>query len=194
MDADRKLCTFVDWYKPMYNQKSSIISSLFDFSNLEACKDGYKIHLYKDKKIIYQHIKEKGIDIKIERINIFIEKNEELKKNGFLPFRLSGDADYELLNEKKCKKPQMHMFPNFSLLPVTGNLQIVKSNRPLKTFLEYDLQKYFLDRTIQSVPYRVGKQYLDNEKNNRKIKCEKEVLKALDIKYEIDGKKVVIKY
>lgn len=179
MDADRKLYTFNNWFKVMYNKENSIISVLFDFDDLEQGKDGYKIHLYKEKSTIEKNIIDKRVNYKKEQIHNFLEKNEKLQSKGFYPFRLSGDADYELLDKKKCKNPRMHMFPNFSLLPVTGNLQIIKNNRPLKTFLLTDLQGDFVNRDILSVPYRKwGRQYKNEEKNTEKEICEKEVLKA----------------
>lgn len=188
MDADRKLYTFNNWFKVMYNEDNSIVSVLFDFDNLEQCKDGYKIYPYKEKCTIEKNIIDKRVNHKKEQIYNFLEKNEKLQANGFAPFRLSGDADYELLDKGKSKNPKMHMFPNFSLLPVTGNLQIIKNNRPLKTFLLTDLQGHFINRDILSIPYRRwGGQYQVEEQNIEKEVCEREVLKAFfDIFDDLD--------
>lgn len=175
MDADRKCYTFNNWYKPMYNSQNSIISILFDF---DAIDDKNGVICIK-KNLNCQYLKEKGVkEDRIKKIMDFIEKNEKLKSKGFLPFRLSGDADYELRDENKVKQPQMHMFPNFSLFPVTGGLQRLKSDRPLKSFLSENLQKYFLNREIQYLPYMKGKSYKDKEKDKELVVCEKKVLKA----------------
>lgn len=188
MDADRKLCTFKEWYQPMYSQKSCLITCLFDFTNPKKFSDGYKLYLYDKEKIIPNIKKCVVLQEKQKLVENFIEKNELLLNNKFYPFRLSGDADYELLDENGNKNPQMHMFPNFSLMPVTGNMQIIKRNRELKSFIKNELGNYYESKDIELVPYlRWGKQYKDEKKNEFKQKCEKEALKAfLDLFDNLD--------
>lgn len=135
MDADRKLCTFIDWYEPMYSQKSCLITCLFDFTNLKKFSDGYKLYLYDKDKIILNIKKLRGFGGRKKQVENFIEKNEVLLNNKLYPFRLSGDADYELLDKNGNKNAQMHMFPNFSLMPVTGNMQIIKKIEHLSHLL-----------------------------------------------------------
>lgn len=188
MDADRKLCTFKEWYQPMYSQKSCLITCLFDFTNPKKFSDGYKLYLYDKEKIIPNIKKCVVLQEKQKLVENFIEKNEVLLNNKFYPFRLSGDADYELLDENGNKNAQMHMFPNFSLMPVTGNMQIIKRNRELSSFIKNELGNYYASRDIESVPYlRWGKQCKDEKKNECKQKCEKEALKAfLDLFDSLD--------
>ena len=97
MDADRKKYTYENWYKPMYQKNSSIIWNLFDFDNLNN-NNGYQITLRKEIDLsIFDEEKK-------ERIQNFIKKNQELLSNNLLPFRLSGDADFQVYNENKKKK------------------------------------------------------------------------------------------
>lgn len=182
MHADRKLYTYDNWYNIMYNEDTSIIRCIFDFDNKIKDSDGYKITLYDEEKI-KPNLSKTRWKIKQEQVLELIEKNNILIENEFDSFRLSGDADYELLTDSQNKNPLMHKMPNFSLFPVTGNLQALKSNRDLKAFLDGEMKRYYEYRDLEHIPYKKwGKQYKDAGKNEKKQRCDKEALKAfLDI-------------
>lgn len=153
MDADRKLYTFKNWYTKMYKQKDGIIWNLFNFDDLKLYnghyvepKNNVDISKFKDKE---------------SELSSFLKINAELseKRNSislaYLPFRLSGDADYEIMKtDEKEKTEKMHSLPNFSLIPVTGALNNIKGRKPLPQFLEEKIEPYFNTRNIEDVPYR----------------------------------------
>lgn len=178
MDADRKKFTFDNWYKKIYkieNNYTITLNDIFDFD---------EIHQYNGNNMICPRTiedVEKNNSLfskKKEKIKRLIECSESLKESGFYPFRLSGDADYELkLDKEKDKK--MHYLLNFSLIPVTCNLNIVKGRRQLFDFLNNDLGDYYINKDIKNIPYRKwGRQYKDEKKNILKMDLEKKALKA----------------
>ena len=57
------------------------------------------------------------------------------------------DADFQVYDENKNKKKEMHMLPNFSLIPVTGALNNVKGRENLSCFLKDNLKGYYEKRT-----------------------------------------------
>lgn len=187
MDADRKQYTFIQWYKPIYESRpeSKWLVELFDFDNLIKTKNGYMVTLRKE---VFVSLSEFVSAEKRKKIDDLIERNISLIKNGFLPFRLSGDADYPSYDDNGEKNAKMHMLPNFSLLPVTGGLNVVKNIRTLSDFVEIDLEKYFKCQNEQNLPYRtVGRKFKNVEKQKFRIKCEKEALKAfMDIFDSLD--------
>ena len=178
MDADRKKYTFENWYKPMYKQNSSIIWNLFDFDDLNN-KNGYQITLRKE--IDFSEFDEE----KKEKIKDFIKNNQELIHKGYFPFRLSGDADYQVYDENKNKNKEMHMLPNFSLMPVTGGLNNVKGRKKLSCFLKDNLKEYYEKNDIKNLPYRKMGRISDS--TDAVIQLEKETLKTFfDIFGNID--------
>lgn len=172
MDADRKEYTFQQWYKPMYeNNEEKIIYKMFDFDNIEHSKKGYYIKV-REKVDTY------AFGAKREKIQLFLEKNEELRIKEYLPFRLSGDADYQIYDEHKNKKQEMHRLPNFSLCPVTGALNNIKGIRSLQYFLKYELTKYYDSKEVNRPYRRMGRRFKDPIKNDEVIGLEKAVLNA----------------
>lgn len=170
--ADRKKYTFENWYKPMYFKNNSIISYIFDFEYLQKCRYGYMIYPYKDKNQIYKNIEN---CCKREKIINFIEKNNIMIEKNFFPFRLSGDTD----NPSNSEPQDIHKFPNFSLMPVTGGMQLIKRVNPLKDYVDKNLKKYFESREIKDLPYRIcGRKYKDKKIQDDKVSCEKELLKS----------------
>ena len=53
------------------------------------------------------------------------------------------DADFQVYDENKNKKKEMHMLPNFSLIPVTGALNNIKGRKKLSCFLKDNLKGYY---------------------------------------------------
>lgn len=124
MHADRKKVTWENLYKHMYSSKERWpICELYDFYNLDASLEanriGYQIKLKNNVEINGN-----------EKINIFLT---ECKKNEDY-FPLSGDADFGMKtifckeNIKDAYK-KMHMFQNFSLMPVLGGMNSKKGFR-----------------------------------------------------------------
>lgn len=178
MDADRKKYTYENWYRPMYEQNSSIIWNLFDFDHLKK-ENGYSITLRKE--IDFSKFDEE----KKRKIKLFIDNNKKLEDNGFSPFRLSGDADYQVYDEKKKKKKEMHMLPNFSLIPITGALNNIKGRKKLSCFLCGSLKEYYEKKDIKNLPYR--KMGRKSDSIDVVMQLEKETLKSFfDIFGNID--------
>lgn len=153
MDPDRKKIVFEKWYKPMYEEYSKIISFLFDFDTKKNI-NGYQITLRKEINLDEFPGDLDDKKERTKRIKRFIECNDALLDKKYLPFRLSGDADYQVYDSKNNKKPEMHMLPNFSLIPVTGALNNIKGRRELSVFLDKSLLPYFEDRRVENLPYR----------------------------------------
>lgn len=182
MDADRKNFTFDNWYKEIYKIKNNYnitLNDIFDFDKITQYNGNNMIC----PRTIEEIEKNNSLSFKKkENIKRLIKCSKNLENSGFYPFRLSGDADYELKLDKE-KAKEMHYLLNFSLIPVTCNLNIVKGQRQLFDFLNKDLGDYYINKDINHIPYRKwGKQYKDEKKNSEKMNLEKKALKAyLDI-------------
>lgn len=90
------------------------------------------------------------------------------------------DADFQVYDENKNKKKEMHMLPNFSLIPVTGALNNIKGRKNLSCFLKDNLKGYYEKKDIKNLPYRrMGR---SSSRTDAVIQLEKEALKSfLDI-------------
>ncbi len=98
MDADRKKTTWSELYKKIYIPRDWCFWNLFDFDNI---KNGM-------------------VEIKKNTAGISDESGyaDFLKK--YPRFKMSGDADFGL--KETHKYADMHKFPNFSIMPVTGGM------------------------------------------------------------------------
>lgn len=156
MHADRKKVTWEHLYKHVYSCYNTWpICELFDFGNLDESLElnncGYQISLKKD--------------ITIE--NITIDEHSEYKEkivcflsqctNNKYYFPLSGDADFGM-KTPFCKEniedaeEKMHMFLNFSLMPVLGGMNCKKGFRRdrFDKFIYY-IDKYYETKNIDSL-------------------------------------------
>lgn len=90
------------------------------------------------------------------------------------------DVDFQVYDENKNKKKEMHMLPNFSLIPVTGALNNIKGRKNLSCFLKVNLKGYYEKKDIKNLPYRrMGR---SSSRTDAVIQLEKEALKSfLDI-------------
>lgn len=163
MDADRKKITWVNLYKHVYGSKERWpICELYDFYNLDeslkANKIGYQIKLKKNVKI--------NGNAKISSFLTECKKNENY-------FPLSGDADFGM-KTIFCKEniigayKKMHMFPNFSLMPVLGGMNNKKGSRRdrFDKFIYY-VNKYYDTKDIEFLIW------FGNIKEENKIKYKK---------------------
>lgn len=155
MDADRKKVTWEHLYKHVYGSNDSWpICELYDFSNLDESLElnqyGYQIKLKKDITIE---------DIKIDECNEYKDKIIDFLsqcKNNKYYFPLSGDADFGMKNgtykiDKEEALKRMHMFPNFSLMPVVGGMNNKKGNfgyRDRFDIFAYYLSEYYITKNI----------------------------------------------
>lgn len=171
MDADRKKITWVKLYKYVYGSKERWpICELYDFCNLDeslkANKIGYKIQLKKNVEINSN-----------EKINMFLT---ECKKNENY-FPLSGDADFGM-KTIFCREniidayKKMHMFPNFSLMPVLGGMNNKKGSlRDRFDKFIYHVDKYYKTKDIEFLIW------FGNIKEENKIKYKKILEAFLDM-------------
>lgn len=177
MDADRKEFTFNNWYKTIYKIRDGhrlTLNDIFDFDNTKKFGGNNMLCLrtateIKNNKYISCEKKDK-----IEKL---IKASDKLVSNGFYPFRLSGDADYELITDKK-KDKRMHYVLNFSLIPVTGGVNNRKNRTPLRKFIGV-IDQYYENRSIKSLPIGCrGRKYKDPDRQKKKEDYENQALKA----------------
>ena len=177
MDADRKNFTFDNWYKKIYkieNNYKITLDDIFDFDKIVMYGGDYMVCPRTAKEI------EDNMSLvpeKKEKIKWLIETSNNLVNNDFYPFRLSGDADYKLMNGKE-KDKKMHYLLNFSLIPVTGGVNNKKNRTPLSQFICI-IKEYYSDRSVKKLPIGCsGKKFNDEKKQEKREEFEKEALKA----------------
>lgn len=116
MDADRKMVTYKHLYKYIYTETRWVFWGLLDFDNVDDGKVGLKDSIEWNQET--------------RRFKGFWEKYKSC-------FMLSGDADFGMnirSNGESCEKyiknsdKKLHMFPNFSLIPVPGGMNKRKNN------------------------------------------------------------------
>lgn len=186
MDADRKKFTFDNWYKKIYkieNNYKITLYDIFNFDRIVKYNGNYMVCLRTAKEIEDNKLL---VSEKKEKIKWLIETSKNLVNNGFYPFRLSGDADYKLMNGKE-KDKKMHYLLNFSLIPVTGGVNNKKNRTPLSQFIGI-IREYYDDRSVKTLPIGCsGNKFKDKKKQEKREECEKEALKAyFDIFGSID--------
>ena len=177
MDADRKKFTFDNWYKKIYKIENNYkikLDDIFNFDNIVMYNGNYMVCPRTAKEIEDNKLL---VSEKKEKIKWLIETSNNLVNNGFYPFRLSGDADYELMNGKE-KDKKMHYLLNFSLIPVTGGVNNKKGRTPLSQFIGI-IEEYYIDRSFEKLPIGCsGNKYKDKEKQEKRTQLEHEALKA----------------
>ncbi|MDG5854399.1 hypothetical protein [Clostridium beijerinckii] len=180
MDADRKKITWANLYKHVYGSNDRWpICELYDFFNLdeslELNKYGYQIKLKKD--ITIEDITMHEHDEYKDKIIGFLYQC----KNNKYYFPLSGDADFGM-KTIFCKEniidayKKMHMFPNFSLMPVLGGMNNKKGSRRdrFDKFIYY-VDKYYETKDIEFLIW------FGNIKEENKIKYKKILEAFLDM-------------
>ena len=109
MDADRKNVTWEHLYKNLYTEDKWSFWGLLDFDKHDDGIIGWKEEItWNQNNKIFKEFKEKHPD-----------------------FKISGDADFGMKSKVystyiENPKEKMHMFPNFSLMPRTGGMNLKK--------------------------------------------------------------------
>ena len=155
LHADRKKVTWEHLYKNIYKKDDWSFWGLLNFEEI----DNNGCIIFKAE-----------CDIEWTDAN---EKYREFARNHGKEFKISGDADFGDLKNNKCgcdsfipnAEAEMHKFPNFSLMPCTGSMNVKKGqlnsgcNDRFHTFI-YVLSEYYEIKKEKKVERR---EYVKNE-------------------------------